>query len=262
MPSDEPNATARGEMPKVKQSQKSGRPRQALRKAPTAPNICLLHPHELGEGQGNSAQRARQMPPEIGRRLREIRLRKNMTLSEIEALSGVSKSMLSQIERGKVNPTFARVWHLTRSLGVGVGELLGEVSSHFEETKQFEHLQVYRTPTITSSDGLCTTKILNPIRFQLPFEWYEMTLQRGGELRANAHGNGAWEHMTVVSGRVVVEIGKAEVMLEAGETVRYSAEQPHGVRNDYPGISKVMLVLVAVKDLVAESIPFGPIKRN
>jgi transcriptional regulator with XRE-family HTH domain len=246
-------------MSKVKPRQSRRPSRNAAAKDAAPLNLCLLHPDQLGaETEATAGQRLRQMPPEIGRRLREIRHRKNMTLSEIEALSGVSKSMLSQIERGKVNPTFARVWHLTRSLGVGVGELLGEVSSRFEETRQFEHVQVYRTPTITSSDGLCTTKILNPIRFQLPFEWYEMTLQRGGALRANAHGNGAWEHMTVVTGRVIVEIGDGEVTLEAGETVRYSAEQPHGVRNDYPGISKVMLVLVAVKELVAKSIPFGP----
>ncbi|MEZ5925904.1 MAG: XRE family transcriptional regulator [Hyphomicrobiaceae bacterium] len=248
-------------MKKVKQRQGRSAPRKAADKAAgqSLPHICLLHPDQLGGVAQNSASsRHRQIPPDIGRRLREIRLRKNMTLSEIEVLSGVSKSMLSQIERGKVNPTFARVWHLTRSLGVGVGELLGEVSSRFEEITQFEHVKVYRTPTITSSDGLCTTKILNPIRFQLPFEWYELTLQRGGALRANAHGNGAWEHMTVVNGRVVVEIGDDEVTLEAGETVRYSAEQPHGVRNNHTGISKVMLVLVAVKELAAKSIPFGP----
>lgn len=234
-------------------------PASKVKSRKPAPQVCLLHPDQLGDQAADRAARPlRQMPPEIGRRLREIRLRKSMTLSEIEALSGVSKSMLSQIERGKVNPTFARVWHLTRSLGVGVGELLGEVSSRFEETRQIEHLKVYRTPTITSSDGLCATKILNPVRFHLPFEWYEMTLKRGGALRANAHGNGAWEHMTVVSGRVVVEIGGDEVRLEPGETVRYSAEQPHGVRNDYPGESKVMLVLVAVQELAATGIPYGP----
>lgn len=246
-------------MTRAKQKPKAAEPRRPSRPAPPAANICLLHPHDLEAATSDAnRKRVRQLPPEIGRRLREIRLRKNMTLSEIEALSGVSKSMLSQIERGKVNPTFARVWHLTRSLGVGVAELLGEVSSHFEETRQFEHVKVYRTPTITSADGLCTTKILNPVRFQLPFEWYEMTLERGGALRANAHGNGAWEHMTVASGRVVVEIGGKEVTLEEGETVRYSAEQPHGVRNEYPGVSKVFLVLVASNELAAKGIPFGP----
>lgn len=211
--------------------------------------ICLLHPKEAAAGGSMPVATKRTLPPPIGRKLRQIRLKRNLTLSEVEAMSGVSKSMLSQIERGKVNPTFARVWHLTRSLGIGVADLLGEVSSRFEVIRQFEHQTVFRTPTITSADGLCTTKILNPVRFPLPFEWYEMSLKEGGSLRANAHGNGAWEHMTVVVGRVIVEIGDAEVRLDAGETVRYSAEQPHGIRNDYRGTSKVMLVLVATKEL-------------
>ena len=76
-----------------------------------------------------------------------------------------------------------------------------------------------------------------------------MTLRPGGTLRANAHGNGAWEHMTVVVGRVIVEIGDDEVTLETGETVRYSAEQPHGVRNAHDGETKLMLILVATKEL-------------
>lgn len=246
-------------MTRAKQRQGAADARASARPSLPASNVCLLHPHDLDAVEGQAdRKRLRQLPPEIGRRLREIRLRKNMTLSEIEALSGVSKSMLSQIERGRVNPTFARVWHLTRSLGVGVAELLGEVSSHFEESRQFEHVKVYRTPTITSSDGLCMTKILNPVRFPLPFEWYEVTLERGGALRANAHGNGAWEHMTVASGRVIVEIGGKETTLEEGETVRYAAEQPHGVRNAARGVSKVFLVLVASSELLAKGIPFGP----
>jgi transcriptional regulator with XRE-family HTH domain len=226
---------------------------------PAAPQICLLHPDHLEPAAAAKKGTHRgQRPPQIGQRLREIRLRQNMTLSEVESRSGVSKSMLSQIERGKVNPTFARVWHLTRSLGVSVGELLGEVSSHFEEVRQVQHLKVYSTPSITSSDGLCTTRILNPIRFSLPFEWYQMTLEPGGSLRANAHGNGAWEHMTAVSGRVVVEIGTDEVILEAGDTVRYSAEQPHGVRNGHDGQSILLLIVVATKEVAARNIPFGP----
>ena len=230
---------------------------------PAAQPICLLHPEHVGPADARrSGGRAGQTPPQIGQRLREIRLRQNMTLSEVEARSGVSKSMLSQIERGKVNPTFARVWHLTRSLGVGVGELLGEVSSHFEEVRQFQHVKVYSTPSITSSDGLCTTRILNPIRFALPFEWYEMRLEPNGSLRANAHGNGSWEHMTAISGRVIVEIGADEVILEAGDTVRYSAEQPHGVRNAHDGQSVLVLVVVAMKEVAARNIPFGPLAEE
>jgi transcriptional regulator with XRE-family HTH domain len=236
------------------------RPRRAAEAPPkpAAPQICLLHPDrpEPADAARKGAHRG-QRPPPIGQRLREIRQRQHLTLSEVEARSGVSKSMLSQIERGKVNPTFARVWHLTRSLGVGVGELLGEVSSHFEKVRQLQHLKVFSTPSITSSDGLCTTRILNPIRFALPFEWYEMRLEPNGSLRANAHGNGSWEHMTTISGRVIVEIGEDEVILEEGDTVRYSAEQPHGVRNGHDGQSIVILVVVAMAEVADRNLPFG-----
>jgi len=198
-------------------------------------------------------------PPPIGGRLREVRQVRNLTLGEVEALCGISKSMLSQIERGKVNPTFATLWHITRSLGIGIGELLGEVQSVPEAVRRFEHIKVVSTPTITSADGLSTTRILSPRRYALPFEWYEITLRPGGYLRAHPHGNGEWEHATVVSGAIVQEIGDDEIPLAEGETVRYAADQPHGLRNDGAGDAKVVLVVVPMKDLERYKIPHGPI---
>ena len=100
---------------------------------------------------------------------------------------------------------------------------------------------------ITSPDGSCITRILSPIRQSLPIEWYEMILKPGGSLRANAHGNGSWEHQTIISGRVITEIGDIEVALEAGDTLRYSAEQPHGVRNEEKVEARLMLVVVLVE---------------
>ena len=188
-------------------------------------------------------------PPPIGPRLKQYRLRENLTLADLQKLTGISKSMLSQIERGAVNPTFARVWHLTKSLGIGVGELLGEVKQTVDKVGEYQHLKDYATPVIASADGLCTTRILSPIRRTLPVEWYEVILQPGGSLRANAHGNGAWEHQTVLSGQIVVEIGDKEVTLGPGDTVRYSAEQPHGARNDSDSEARVLLVALALKEL-------------
>jgi XRE family transcriptional regulator, regulator of sulfur utilization len=213
------------------------------------------------EGQAKSAQRkvvraasgkaAHGSPPPIGPKLRQYRLKENMTLADLQALTGISKSMLSQIERGSVNPTFARVWRLTRSLGIGVGELLGEVKTGLDAPHIYEHRKFESTPAITSADGLCITRILSPIRQALPVEWYEMVLKPGGSLRANAHGNDSWEHQTVISGRVIIEIGDNEVLLEQGDTLRYSAEQPHGIRNAGDTEARVMLVVLSLKELAA-----------
>lgn len=191
------------------------------------------------------------LPPPIGPKLKQYRLKENLTLTDLQNLTGISNSTLSQIERGSVNPTFARVWRLTRSLGIGVGDLLGEVKTGLDGPHIYEHRRTSSIPAITSADGLCTTRILSPIRQPLPVEWYELVLKPGGSLRANAHGNGSWEHQTVIVGKVFIEIGDKEVLLEQGDTLRYSAEQPHGIRNAGETVARVMLVVVSLKELGA-----------
>ncbi len=206
-------------------------------------------PAQRKAGRSGANRPAHGSPPPIGPKLRQYRLKENMTLADLQDLTGISKSMLSQIERGSVNPTFARVWRLTRSLGIGVGELLGEVKTGLDAPHIYEHRKFDSTPAITSADGLCITRILSPIRQALPVEWYEMVLKPGGSLRANAHGNGSWEHQTVIAGQVIIEIGDKEVLLEQGDTLRYSAEQPHGIRNAGNTEARVMLVVLSLKEL-------------
>ena len=46
-------------------------------------------------------------PPEVGATLQRLRLARALTLEDLARIAGVSKSMLSQIEREKANPTIA-----------------------------------------------------------------------------------------------------------------------------------------------------------
>ena len=62
------------------------------------------------------------------KRLRETR---RMSLDEVSRLSGVSKSMLGQIERGEVNPTISTVWKIASGLKVPYSQLLSRPQSSF-----------------------------------------------------------------------------------------------------------------------------------
>ena len=57
-------------------------------------------------------------PPLLGPLLRERRQALDWSLDQLASESGVSRSMLSQIERGAANPTFATLWNVTQALGV------------------------------------------------------------------------------------------------------------------------------------------------
>ena len=63
-------------------------------------------------------------PPEVGATLQKMRLERGLTLEDLSRTAGVSKSMLSQIEREKANPTIAVTWRLANALGVSIAELL------------------------------------------------------------------------------------------------------------------------------------------
>ncbi|HAJ19552.1 MAG TPA: hypothetical protein DCL95_05730, partial [Rhodospirillaceae bacterium] len=62
-------------------------------------------------------------PPQLGAIVRKARKQHRLTLEQVSERSGVSKSMLSQVERGTVNPTFAVVWNLMQSLGLDMADL-------------------------------------------------------------------------------------------------------------------------------------------
>jgi len=217
-----------------------------------AAKAALDHIATLASPEPRSPKRRQQpAPPRIGKELHNIRKARGLTLEQLQAASGISKSMLSQIERNLASPTFATLWHLTQALGVELGELTGSMKSDGVRSREIEHLRVYSTPTASSKDGKICYSILNPMRFALPMEWYSITVQPGGARRTNAHGNGSWEHITCVDGEITVEVDDKEVTLSEGETLRYMAEVPHGLRNDGKRVAKAFLVVIPLRQLEA-----------
>jgi quercetin dioxygenase-like cupin family protein len=76
------------------------------------------------------------------------------------------------------------------------------------------------------------------------YEWYELTLQPGGELASQAHDPGTNEHLTVVTGTVELEVGAEKRKIKHGATARYPADQNHAIRNAGKTEAKALLVVV------------------
>ena len=92
-----------------------------------------------------------------------------MTIDELSKKSGVSKSMLSQVEQEKTNPTVVTVWKIARSLDVSINQLL--------QTEGEPNIEVIRRgdmPIIYSEDGKCTFRICSSIDMVENLELYHM----------------------------------------------------------------------------------------
>jgi XRE family transcriptional regulator, regulator of sulfur utilization len=166
-------------------------------------------------------------PPDIGPRLQACRKAQGLTLAELAARSGVSRSMLSEIERGSANPTYGTLWHLTRALGIDLNGLIAGTSETSEDRIDVQPENL--TPTIHSADRGCTLQILSPVSMVSLVEWYLLTFEPGGSLISAPHGAGTVEHLHCTEGEIVVHSAAAEMVLRAGDTARYAADVPHAL---------------------------------
>jgi len=170
-------------------------------------------------------------PPDIGQKIKQRRSAKSLTLDQLAVKSGVSKSMLSQIERNKTNPTVATLWSLTRALGIDIGDILGGDNQTKDVARNISYIKSHQTPGIQSADGKCTLRILGPLNMVSHIEWYDVELEQDGLLASEPHMNGTTEHLTVLKGEISVSSGTEKQILTIGDTARYSGDIEHSIKN-------------------------------
>lgn len=180
-------------------------------------------------------------PPEVGATLQRMRLERGLTLEDLSRTAGVSKSMLSQIEREKANPTIAVAWRLANALGVSIAELL---SAETPKDEMIRVLEPHETPTLTGDHAGYILKILGPLELAGRYEWYELILAPGGALVSNPHDPGATEHLTLLHGSVELEVEGNKKKLKLGATARYEADRSHAIRNVGKTEAKALMVVI------------------
>ncbi|MEN9865016.1 MAG: hypothetical protein RL748_606 [Pseudomonadota bacterium] len=180
-------------------------------------------------------------PPEVGASLQKLRLARGLTLEDLSRMAGVSKSMLSQIEREKANPTIAITWRLANALGIEIGDLL---SNEPKDAELIRIMEPHQIPTLPGSHAGYSLRILGPMELAGKYEWYELNLANPGELASQAHDPGTMEHVTVLQGNIEIEVGKTSKKLKPGSTARYLADQNHVIRNIGKGEARALLVVI------------------
>jgi len=176
----------------------------------------------------------------FARRLRELRHNRGWSLEDLATVSEVSRSMLSEIERGRAIPTVAVAWRIARALGVSLNDLVDsqEAVSCIEVVRATDKAYLYR------SDEHCTIRTLSPLHMEKDVEFYELRLAPKGELRSAPHYQGTREFLTVAKGRVRVEVESHIETLGQGDSATYPADRPHAIVNI--GSSQCILFLVVI----------------
>lgn len=176
----------------------------------------------------------------LGRRVKKLRGDRGWSLEELANVSGVSKSMLSEIEREKANPTLSVTYRIARAFNLNLQELIetSESASTIQVIRSTERSQVYR------SDKQCEIRTLSPLNLEKEVEFYQVTLKPKGELRSQPHYEGTREFLTVEQGTVRIESASDRVDLELNDSATYRADVPHAIVNTGASLAIVFLVVL------------------
>jgi transcriptional regulator with XRE-family HTH domain len=174
----------------------------------------------------------------LGTRLKHLRTQRAWSLEALAAASGVSRSMLSQVERDQANPTLAVTLRIARAFGMTLGELveMPSASSSLNIIRADDKTYHYR------SDKSVRIRTLSPLNLEKDVEFYEVQLQPGGALRSAPHFEGTREFLTVQKGGVRVESGGEAETLQPGDSANYRADVAHAIVNVGKGEAVVFLV--------------------
>ncbi|MCF8068993.1 MAG: helix-turn-helix domain-containing protein [Desulfobacterales bacterium] len=192
---------------------------------------------------------------EVGEKLKSLRLLNDITLQELSETSGVSKSLLSQIERGASVPTVSRLQKIAEAFGLSMSAFFAEVEAKAngdngsgkrntdlpaavfrEEVKPIIVRKNQRKKLITPWGA--TMEMLCPdLQHKLELIYLHYPV---GSKAENTYAHQGEECGHIIKGCLKGRIGDEDITLEAGDSVYYASTIPHQWYND--GDSEVVAI--------------------
>lgn len=194
----------------------------------TTPNEPPTPPSEAGDS----------LHAQVCHRVRSLRKHKGWTLEQLASLSGVSRSMLSQIERGHANPTLGVAFRVAQAFGLSLGDLVDAPSPP-------PKIDVIRADDQTywfRDDPDCRIRTLSPLPLEKDVEFYEIRLQPGKQLDSSPHFEGTREFLVVEKGTIELTAQGESQRLNRGDSAHYPADVPHCIHNVGRGEAVAFLV--------------------
>lgn len=168
--------------------------------------------------------------------LKRIRQERNMTLDDLAELSGVSKSMLSEIERCSKSPTISVLEKICNGINLPLAQLTyaktpevsvtrNETVKHFSAWKGFEMFVMFE---------------FDPDK---KFEIFRHVIQPNSSRSSEFHEAGIREYLICTKGIFSVEVGDKRYDLQEGEAIQFLANCNHRYFNDTDQEVNIVMIL-------------------
>ncbi|MGM7637174.1 helix-turn-helix domain-containing protein [Bacillus sp. Hm123] len=173
----------------------------------------------------------------LAKNLKAIREREKLSLEKVSQLSGVSKTMIGQIERGESSPTLTTIWKIANGLKVSFTSLINNPQPDTTVILKDE-IQV-----LSEDNGRYRVYSYFPFQEDRRFEIYSVEIEKGGIVRSDSHKEGTEEFITVFDGEVTVDVNECKYKLKSGDSIRFKADRPHTYYNSGETLARLSMTI-------------------
>jgi rhodanese-related sulfurtransferase/transcriptional regulator with XRE-family HTH domain len=162
----------------------------------------------------------------IGANLRALRSQRGLSLDAAARMTGLSRTLLGQVELGTNTPSLGVVWRIAGAFNVPFAALLSAPS-----TTATAIVRRAGAKRLVSADGRFSSRALFPFGDAGKVEFYELWLAGHAREDAEAHRPGTRENLVVTKGQLSLEFGGARHELAEGDAIVFGADVPHAYIN-------------------------------
>ena len=161
----------------------------------------------------------------VAKNIKRLREENKLSMDELVRLSGVSKSMLAQFERGDGNPTISTLWKISNGMKVPFDALTVRPKSPYEIVKTAE------IQPLLEDGGKVRNYSLFPDNENRRFAVYYLELEEGSYWESEPHLRGTTEFITIFTGKIEILADGQSFIVEKGESIRFRADTIHSYKN-------------------------------
>lgn len=157
----------------------------------------------------------------IAENLKRIRKSRNMSLDMVSELSGVSKSMLGQIERGESNPTVTTIQKIVEGLKISFEQLI------YNKTETVTIVNMDQAPVMDMREGEYRICTLLPFEAGRSLEVYGIEVEPGRTVNCDAYSEYAWAYLTVLKGDVELRVNEENYRFGEDDSFYFACDRKH-----------------------------------
>ncbi len=162
----------------------------------------------------------------VAQNIQRIRKGQKLSIDRAAELSGVSKSMLGQIERGGVNPTISVLSKIAHGLHVPLEQII----QHSGE----DRVVLYRGVDVSGErldGGKVIRHCLFPYHSDSQSETYQVDIFLTGVFHAQDLIPNTQIYLTALTGTMEVQVGEEKFTLENRDSLTFPGYLPHSYTN-------------------------------